>query len=708
MNDDELLGLLKEERVRAIGLDNASELIDQRERALNYFKGYMPDMPTLPNRSKAVDTVIADAIETLLPDLVEIFTGGDDVAVFVPNGEEDEEAAQQETDYVNHVVFQENDGWMTLYAMFKDALQSKTGVVKFAWEEGRESSETFERKSAVAVQKAAESGEIVEIKPCEPEEGDEEPYFDFTVKRKAKGKVCLFAVPPEDFAVSVDTVRLRDATYCAMRSRPRAQELIAQGYDEDEIAKLSSYGPYDTGVEQARDTVGENDLPQAGSQGKFRRVEVTEHYLRVMTEEKTTIWRVLTGNAEGVLLDKEEVDCLPFAAITPYVVTHRFYGESVADKLIEPQRIATALTRATMDSIYFALNQRVEVNMRTANANTLPDLLRNEPGVPVRTDATGTVTPIHAGALNFQPYDALEYFQTKVEQRTGIVRAAQGLTPDTLHETAKGALALLTQAQKRVRLIARVFAETGVKDLFLGVHALIRKHAEAKAVVRLRNKWTEIDPTSWAVRNDMTIQVGVGAAGKEAELAMLAQQGVLLQEIIGMQGGPVGPIVTVENVYNFARTSLEKMGSKAPEKFVTDPKEAPPQGPPPPDPKLVEAQEKAQLEREKAEAGLMQQQMQSQGELQLKTMEIEAKSSLELEKLQREFDLRQQQLAAETQAKAEQTAAELRLKEQTLIAELDLKERQMNAELALKERQMKAQAEMSSDIGDVSVGGEPG
>lgn len=712
MNDLELLGILKDERVRAIGFDNASELIDQRERALNYFKGYMPDMPTMPNRSKAVDTVIADAIETLLPDLVEIFTGGDDVAVFVPNGEEDEEAARQETDYINHVVFQDNNGWMVLYTMFKDAMQSKTGVVKYAWEEGHEQTETFERKSAVAVEAAAKAGEIIDLKPCEPEEGDEEPYYDFTVKRRGRGKVCVLPIPPEDFAVAVDTVTLRDATYCAMRSRPRAQDLIGQGYSEEEVSKLPSYGPYDTGIEQARDTVGENDLPQNGSNGNFRRVEVVEHYLKVITSQKATIWRVVTGNKESVLLDKEEVDCIPFAAITPYVVTHRFYGESVADKLIEPQRVATALTRATMDSIYFALNQRVEVDMTGADASTLPDLLRNEPGVPIRVKRAGTIAPIQAGSLNYSPYEALEYFQTKVEQRTGIVRAAQGLTPDTLHETAKGALALLTQAQKRVRLIARIFAETGVKDLFLGVHALIRKHADEKSVVRLRNKWTEIDPTSWGERNDMTIEIGVGAGGKEAEMALLTQQGAMLNEIIALQGGPVGPIVTVENVYNYAQASLEKMGVKAPEKYVTDPATAPPQEPKP-DPEVIKAQEELMLQREKAEAELRQKQEDSAANLQLKMTETEAKSALEMEKLQREFDLRQQQLAAETQAKAEQVAAELELKREQLSAELMLKREQMAAELALKEEAMRRDAarkdaETSSDIGDVSVGGEPG
>lgn len=703
MNERELLAYVSEERRRSIGFDNDAELIEQRERALNYTKGFMPDMPTQPNRSRAVSTDVADTIETILPDLVEIFTGGDDVAVFEPFGEEDEEAAQQETDYINHVVFKENDGWLTLYTFFKDALQSKTGVVKYAWEDGEEIEEIFERRSAVALQTAAETGEIVAAELCPPEPGDEEQYFDFTVKRKKRGRVCVMAVPPEDFTVAADTtVKLQAATYCAMRSRPRAQDLLAQGHDKAKIDALSAYGPFDTGVAQARDTVAENDLPQNGSEGPLRRVEVVEHYIRIFDGKQPKLWRVLTGNNEDILIEREEVDRIPFAAITPYIVTHRFYGESVADKVLEIQKIKTAITRMMLDSGYFALNQRMQVSETDMSANTIPDLLRNEPGVPIRSKTGLAVTPVQSGAPNFDFFGALEYFATEGEKRTGVVRAAQGLTPDTLHETAKGALALLTQAQKRVRLIARIFAETGVKDLFLGVHALIRKHADQKAVVRLRSKWVDIDPTSWGERADMSIEVGVGAAGKEAELAMLAQQGALLEQVIAMQGGPTGPIVNVENVYNFTRMALEKSGMKAPEKFITDPKEAGPPPPPQPDPAVVEAQAKAELAREEATARLT-----------LDAEKAKAQGELDREKAALNNELERERAVAEITYKREVAQAEIALKREQLEAELILKREQMGAELDLKREQIAADiarnnAKVSADIGEVGIGGNPG
>jgi hypothetical protein len=130
-SDSELLNVLKGERQRSVGFEHDAELVGDRERSLEYYKGQMDDVPSLPNRSKAVDSTVAEVVDSLIPDLMEIFAGGDDVATFKPRGPEDEDGAQQETDYVNHVVFEENNGWLTLGTAFKDALLTKLGV--FGW-----------------------------------------------------------------------------------------------------------------------------------------------------------------------------------------------------------------------------------------------------------------------------------------------------------------------------------------------------------------------------------------------------------------------------------------------------------------------------------------------------------------------------------------------------------------------------------------------
>src|SRR5438105_15507943 len=102
------------------------------------------DMPVPEGRSRAVSSDVADTIEGLMPGLMDIFCGSDEVVRFDPVGAEDEAAAQQESDYVNHVFMQQNPGFMVLYSFIKDALLSKVGIVKVWWEEREEESrETY-------------------------------------------------------------------------------------------------------------------------------------------------------------------------------------------------------------------------------------------------------------------------------------------------------------------------------------------------------------------------------------------------------------------------------------------------------------------------------------------------------------------------------------------------------------------------------------
>ena len=155
--------MLASEKASALAAVTAAQLMGGRSQAMAYYQGDMSqDMPAQDGRSKAVSTDVSDAIEGLMPNLMDIFAGSDEVVRFEPVGPEDEEAAQQETDYVNHVFMQQNPGFMVLYSFIKDALLSKTGIVKIWWEEREEEErETYydlsEDQFALLVQQVAES-----------------------------------------------------------------------------------------------------------------------------------------------------------------------------------------------------------------------------------------------------------------------------------------------------------------------------------------------------------------------------------------------------------------------------------------------------------------------------------------------------------------------------------------------------------------------
>jgi len=141
---DELKAILEAEKADALSAASASKLSEERSLAMDYYMGDMSrDMAAQPDRSRAVSTDVLDTVEGLMPQLMDIFASGDEVVVFNPVGPEDEEAAQQETDYVNHEFMEKNPGFIVLYSMIKDALLQKVGIVKSWWEEKETEDEEY-------------------------------------------------------------------------------------------------------------------------------------------------------------------------------------------------------------------------------------------------------------------------------------------------------------------------------------------------------------------------------------------------------------------------------------------------------------------------------------------------------------------------------------------------------------------------------------
>jgi len=693
-SDDDILSILMAEKQQSIGFENGVELEKKRRTALEYSKGEMNDVPSLPNRSKATSTDIAEAIETVMPDLMEIFTGGEDVATFAPIGQEDEEAAQQETDYVLHVAFQKLRGFLLLYTAIKDALQVDTGIIKTWWQDKEEvKEEKLQGITSIQLEMAEKSGaEIVVSTPAEPSmEPDEQgnivpvPLFNATIRTKYdKGCIESVAVDPNNLTIASDaTLDVEKIVYMALRSFPRAQMLVDNGFDEDKVAELDAHTQRNTldQTELARDNAGEStavgqDSGNGGPNGvdgksMMRVVEVHEHFIRADFDKtgKSQLWCVVTDNVCKTLLHKKKVDRIGVSFGTPFIVAHRFYGMGLAEKLIEIQKIKTALLRMMLDSGYFAMNQRTEVAMDQANEHTISDLMRNEPMSPVRSRNGQAVRPLQAGALGFDVGMMLEYTSTMAEQRTGVVRNAQGLNPDSLHDTAQGQKALMTMAQKRVKMIARVLAETLVKGWFLDIHALSRKHATRAEKLRLRGRWVDIDPSEFGDRSDMTIEVGVGSAGKDMELAGLTKILEFQQTMIASGIPSFQEMASPKKVWNASTKFARKVGFKSPEQFFEDPDELEkkkeeakaqraqqgiPEPEEPPPPHVVEA--KAKMDLEQMKAGLASQQSDKmaameaqkfQAEAQMRAQSEERAHQLAVMKLQQDAEIAQAKIMAE-------------------------------------------------------------
>jgi hypothetical protein len=706
MPTSELKAMLTAEKLDALAAMRASKLSSERAHAMDYYNGDMSrDMPAADGRSRAVSTDVADTIDGLMPSLMEIFAGSDDVVRFEAFGPEDVAAAEQETDYVNHVFMQRNPGFLILYSFIKDALLSKVGIVKVWWEEREaESRETYldqpddafallvanpdieivahsehpdpsYRPAAMAPAPpvgglAAQPGQgVTEVlpapaaaEPAEPEDGEPVPMLhDVTVvRRKTVAQARVEGVPPEEFGISRFARSLKDCGYCFHEVIKREEDLIADGYDRDEIKAIPSYTMLTNPEELARDTVDEH-LAAGGDEGineVNRQIKITEHYVRMDYEgnNKPALYRVTTGGDQGDVLTRDgepeivQVDMPPFAAMTPVIVTHRFFGRSIADLVMDIQRIKTALLRSILDNAYLAVNPRVEVSEAHATETTLDDLLVSRPGGIVRTKMPGGVNWQTVPAIAGEIFPVLEYADATREWRTGVNRQAQGLDANALQNTsATAAMQVYNAAQARMKLIARIFAETGIRDLFSLLHGTIRRNGSQAATVRLRNQWITVDPRDWKERNDLTINVGLGTGGKSERLAHVMAVINLQKEALA---GGLTNLVTVQNLYNSAAEVVKLVDLKNVDQFFTDPKTQPaPQ--PRPDPKLMQIQTQAQLDRQQAQGQLAMQDRKAQREAALAQQRFELDKQMAL--LQHELALRDQQFQHAHQAVAAAT-----------------------------------------------------
>lgn len=490
-----------------------------------------------------------------------------------------------------------------------------------------------------------------------------------TTKKLAQARVL--GVPPEEFGIERAARDIKTANYAFHEVVTKTvADLIAEGYDQDQIESLAAYAGNSDPETIARDSVQEHF--NAGEMNSAARlVKMTEHYVRMDYEGngRACLYMVVTGGDQDEILRKdgkeviEPIDVIPFAATTPVPITHRFFGRSIADLVMPLQREKTALKRGALDNLYLHNNPRVEVAESMAGANTLDDLLVSRPGGVVRTKNPGglawQVVPDITGSV----YPMMQYLDAELEARTGMSKQSQGIDANALQNQSATAVAqVFSSSQMRMKLIARVMAE-GVRDIFSLLHHTIRSHGQEKQTVRLRNTWVPVDPRNWKTRSDMTINVGLGSGGAAQRFAQVMALANFQKELL--LGGKAN-LVDDQALYNTGAELVKIMGHKNPDKFLNDPSAKDPQTgelmhppvPPPPDPKLEQiklqaqtdqlaAQQKADIEKLQAQADIATQDRKTQAEIALadKKADLDAKLALlEFQMKGREHELKVMEL----------------------------------------------------------------
>jgi hypothetical protein len=697
LTEDELKALVDQEIRQSIGGPMGGKLSEQRRKAEYYYLGLAKgdlSPPEIDGRSTFVDTTVRNQIEWMVPTLMKTFCSGDNVVEFTPTKEGDEQKAEQATQYVNYLFYKKNDGYTVLQTAIRDALLQKAGIGKVWWDAREE--QTREEYKALTDIDLAMMMQDDEIEPVEQTEyvdeddlkqreaaiqqlsqqleqamqaaqaGDPKALqavqqmqaqiqqiqsqppkmlYDVSFKRTKKGgKVVVENVPPEEFIISRKAKKMSDGFPKGHRVLRTVSDLRAMGYKNvDDISSDDSIASYQS--ERIERISYDDDFPylnqtdDASIDPSLRLVWLYEMYMQVDYDgDGIAEWRKIV-KAGNQILENEECDGPPFFALIPIVLPHRFFGLSVADLGMEPQKLQTQLVRSVLDNQFLQVNGRYFAMEGQVN---LDDLLTSRPGGVVRIKQPGAVGRLDqaqgdtGGAMQM-----LEWMQDFSENSTGWTRRSQGTGPTGLQQqTATGMNIITNRDDLRLDLIARNFAEGGITDMFRLMLKLIGKYQDREEVVRLSGTWTQIDPREWKNQFALTVNVGLGTNNKE----QLAQHlmGLLSIQREALQIG----VATPENVFNASSEYAKALGFKNADKFFSDPAKQPPQ-PPKPDPEMLKIQSAEKLKDKELQADLQKHQAQQVTRQQELQMEAQKQS------LQAENDMRERQHKAELDAQLE-------------------------------------------------------
>jgi len=679
------------------------KLAEQRRQAEYYYLGLPKgDLtpPEVDGRSSVVSPDVRNTIESMLPQLMLKFCGGDTVVEFEPTNLDDEQAAKQCTDYLNYLFFKKNNGHSITYTWLKDALLQKRGFLKVWWDNRSEKTrEEYKNLTDIELAQIMDDDEVEVIEQnTKPDEDDQEDrqkaldqigqqlmqaqqaaqqgnaralqavihmqaqidkinqtppkmLYDISCKRvKSGGKITVENVPPEELMISRKAKDIQNASFVGHRVLRTRSELRSMGYknvnnlqSDDAVAAYNMERierlSYDDELAYANAEVNNTDESQQS-------IWVVEAYIRCDWNGDGISELRKVVKAGNTILDNEEVDIVPFVSICPVPMPHKFFGLSVADLAIEGQKTRTSILRAQLDALYLSTNGRYFAVNGQVN---LDDLLTSRPGGIVRVDSPNAVgrldtsngDPAFAGAM-------MEATHQMLEDSTGWSRQSQANDPNGINKTATAANIVTNKADMRVDLIARNFAE-GFVELFRLMLKLVCQNQDKEAVIRLSGQWVNMDPRQWRNQFDVSINVGLGVGSKDQQVSHLMMLGDRQANAF-----PLG-IADAHNVYELHAEMAKAMGFKSADKFFKDPTKSPPPQPKP-DPEQTKAHAQMQIEQAKIQASAQIEEQKRQSEAQIEQMRMQMQAQVDNNRQRAEAE--QHQLKLQQEAQLEQLKAQ--------------------------------------------------
>jgi hypothetical protein len=704
LTDDDILAIIANELSMAnVTVQTPQDLIDP----LNYYLGNAMGNEQ-EGRSALVSTDVADAIEWIIPQVMKSFTQNNEVVIFDPIGPDDEKQAELESEFVYDILMKQNDGFILIHQFVKDALMQRNGILKVYYENNEEvTTESYsglseEQLQMLVADPTVEILKLTNVLGMTTLDGQSIPTFDVKIKiTNTNGKICVDAVPPEQFRVSNqhNSINLDCARFTSHIVTKSVSDLIEEGYDPEVVQNLGEAdllrSSYRFGAQHENTLIPATFVDDISS----KLVDVCECFLKLDMDGDgiASPMKVTVGDSlpPTVVLSKEEVDYSPWVACTAIIMSHKFKGLSIYDRLKQIQDNKTALLRNIMDNLYLQNNQR---NIIVEGQVNIDDMLVSRPGGIIRAKRIDAITPLATPQIGDTGFTMMKYLDEVKAGRVGV--SSEGTaTPQNIGDRvgSEGVERMMTAKEELVGLIIRVICETGIKPLCTKIRDLAVKHMDTVQDFKFRGEWVQVNPSSWKPRLKSTVRVGTGTGDHQKQLAAVTQ---VTQMQSALAQTPLGYMVAPGKVYSALDDLCKFSGLNGAARYFVDPSSQEGQQ------LAQQAQKSAQEASQKQEQAQMET-IRQQAELaksatttaESMMQNVQLKGQVELGKHQREMD--------KATAQSQISLLEMQLQKQSLLLEaiktkhkdeLDKEKMLLDAAIKLTDIEAKAKADQDANF----------
>lgn len=541
-------------------------------------KLYKHKFENLSKKSKFVSMDFNNIIEWMKPSLVEVFTGNESPVTIAGSTIQNDDTATKIQQLIEYQLMRKNNYTSMVTDVVDEALGTNLGVSKVWWK--REEDRTRYKmmldindlQSAEMLTQATMTGEIEvqSVKPLKDAPDLYEIQFD-RVKVTANYPVVQY-VPPTELRFTPEAGSLQQCKFVAHRKIVKGDYLKRKEQDGtyqnvDEALKAAGDTHFTDADKYINPQLDEGGMRPTDNDAASKDVELYECYIDVDYNNDGIYEHLIVHCVGDVLLSVQtnEFDIAPFFAMGGVREKRRIFADSALAEQVEGlQDLKTALIRQIVINV--AKNNDQQKFVDVTAIGDIDALLNGDEYVPIKGDPTRAVSNPPPANLSPLTMDLVNYAETELENRTGSTKYNQGLDANSLNSTATGITAILGQADKRIRLIARLFAENWIVPMIRFIILLNKKYGESVQTFRFKDKEVSISSDDLDIDYDLVINVGNGAGTKEARIQSYM---LLLSQVYPVlsQAG----VATPKSYYATGTALLEEMGLKNTQGILLDP-----------------------------------------------------------------------------------------------------------------------------------------